>query len=82
MQGILQSEYYNIAKEKIEKYLFQTRSQVRSNGIKLPEMHGIDKGLDPNILPEKQVIKPLVRSEEKGTSQVKPRIGQGRAGLR
>ena len=27
----------------IEKYLIQTRSQARSSGIKLPEVHGVGK---------------------------------------
>ena len=38
------NENYNI-----EKYLIQTRSQSRSSGIKLPEVHGVGKNLDPNI---------------------------------
>ena len=82
MQGILQSKYYNIGEEKVEKYLVQIRSQGKSNGIGLPEVHGIGKELDPNILPDKQVIKPIVTSEVKGMSQVKPRLGQSRACLR
>ena len=32
----------------------QTRSQARSDGIKLPEVHGMGKNLDPNIKAEKQ----------------------------
>ena len=47
---------------------------MKSSSIRLPE--------DLNILPEKQVIKPIVAAETKGTSQIKPRLGQGRAGLR
>ena len=31
-------------------------------------MHGVDKGIDPNILPEKQVIKPIITSESKGVT--------------
>ena len=54
----------------------QTRSQARSNGIKLPEVHGIGKNLDSNRKPEKQHANPI-----KG-SVVKPHIGQGRAGLK
>ena len=53
MQSILHSRYYNTGKEKVGKYLIQTRSQTKSSGICLPEVHGIDKGLDLNILPEK-----------------------------
>ena len=33
------------------KYLVQTRSQATFSGIKLPEIHGIDNGLDPNAQP-------------------------------
>ena len=65
MQNILQSKYYNIGKENIGKYLVQTRSQAKSSGISLPEVHGIGNGLDLNILPEKQVTKPIIVSEVK-----------------
>ena len=58
------------------------RSQAKSSGISLPEVHGICKGLDPNLFPEKQVIKSIIISEAKETYQIKPRSGQGRAGLR
>ena len=49
---------------------------------KLPEIHGIGKGLDPNIQPERQVIKPLSVTKVKEISKIKPRIGQGRAQMR
>ena len=39
--------YYN------EKYLIQTRSQTKSSGIKLPEVHGVGKNLNSNLKPEK-----------------------------
>ena len=39
---------------KIDRYLVQTRSQVKSSGIKLPEIHGANKGLDPHAQPGKQ----------------------------
>ena len=71
MHKVLQENYYNI-----DSYLVQTRSQARSSGIKLPEVHGVRKNLDPNIKPEKQHANPI-----KG-SVVKPHIGQGRAGLK
>ena len=32
--------------------------------------------------PEKQVIKPIITSEAKGVSQLKLRLGQGRAGIK
>ena len=37
-----------------DKYLIQTQSQARSSRIKLPEVHGGGKSLDPNLRPEKQ----------------------------
>ena len=43
------------------KYLVQTRSQTKTSGIILPEVHGIDKGIDPNIR--------VISSEAKGVSQ-------------
>ena len=42
-------------------YLVQTQSQANSGGIKLPEVHGVSKSLDPNIQPEKQIAKPLFK---------------------
>ena len=37
-----------------EKYLIQTCSQAKSSGTRLPEVHGVQKELDPNLRPEKQ----------------------------
>ena len=54
-------------------------SQTKSSGLKLPEVHGVSKNLDPNIQPEKQNIRPLKVYE---ISQEKPMMGQGRAGMR
>ena len=51
------------------KYLVHT---VESSGIKLPEVHCVSKGLDPNIQPEKCVIKPII-FKVKEVSQIKPR---------
>ena len=36
------------------KYLIQMHSQAKISGTKLPEVHGVQKGLDPNLRPEKQ----------------------------
>ena len=47
----------------------------------MPEVHGVDKGVDPNVKPERQILKspnPTTQSNPHG----KPRLGQGRAGLR
>ena len=61
--------------------MVQTQSQVKSSGIKLPEVYGVGKGLEPHTQPEKQTIKPLV-SKVRKVLQIIPRLGQGRAGLR
>ena len=36
------------------KYLIQMHSQAKASGTKLLEVHGVQKGLDPNLRPEKQ----------------------------
>ena len=84
MQSILYDRYYNIGeREEEEKYLIQTRSQYKSSGITLPAVHGIDKGINPSLKPEKQVIKPMkMASEVKTPTQIKLRTGQDRAGLK
>ena len=71
MYQVPHERYYDI-----ENYLVQTRSQVRSSGLKLLEVYGMGRNLDPNIKPEKQHANPIKGSIEK------PFIGQGRAGLR
>ena len=38
----------------VEKYCIQTRSQTRSSGIKLLEVHGVRKNLDPNVKKKKK----------------------------
>ena len=51
MKAILNEKYYKI-EEEIGKYLVQTCSQAKDRGIKVPEVHGPKKGLDPNLRPE------------------------------
>ena len=58
------------------KFLIQTHSQAKTSGTKLPEVHGVRKGLNPNLRPEKQHAMP-----KKGMTE-RLCIGQGRAGLR
>ena len=67
-----------------DKYLVQTRSQVRSSGSRLPEIHGANKGLNPHVQPGKQKSSPIqtINKETPIHPTPKPRIGQGRAGLR
>ena len=50
---------------------------MKASGVQLPEVHGSRKGLDPHKKPENQP-QPIVSSDV----DRKPRIGQGRAGVR
>ena len=75
----LQDKYYNI--NSLEKYLVQSRSQAKSSGMILPGIHGVGKGLNPSVQPGKQVIRHII-SKVGEVSQIKPRLGQGRAELR
>ena len=49
-KGQVSNHFYHIDNEvtvpRVNKYLVQTRSQVRSSGIRLPEIHGTHKVLD------------------------------------
>ena len=85
-----------ISEPETNKYLIQTRSQAKSSGIKVLEIHGVNKGLNPHIKPGRQRPLPtlpmhsipptsLTQPVDKGlpTHPIpKPRIGQGRAGLK
>ena len=70
MCQILDENYYN------KKYLIQTRSQAKTAGIKLLEVHGMGKNLDPNLKPKKQ------HAISKQGSMERPPISQRRAGSR
>ena len=70
MCQVLDNNFYN------ERYLIQTRLQTKSSGIKLQEVHGMGKNLNPNLKLEKQHAIPKQGSMEK------PHKGQGRAGSR
>ena len=65
MCQVLDDNYYN------EKYLIQMRSQAKSSGIKLPEVHDVAKNLEPSLKPEKQHTIPKQGSKER------LHIGQG-----
>ena len=72
-------DIYQILENSLEnccndKYLIETRSQAKSSGIKLPEVHGVEKGLNSNVRPEKQHTFPKQGNLER------PQIGQGKAG--
>ena len=85
-----------ISHPETNKYLIQARLQAQSSGIKVPEIHGMNKVFNLYVRPGKQrplatlpmhSIPPtsLTQPVDKGppTHPIpKPRIGQGRAGLR
>ena len=74
LRTVLQDRYYSLGKEK---YMIQTRSQTKASSVKLTEVHRVKKGLDPHKIPDKQpqpIVRPVVEK--------KPRLGQGRAGMR
>ena len=70
MYKILEDNLENFADDK---YLIQMGSQAKSSGIKIPEVHGVENSLNPNLRPEKQHTLPKQENLER------PCIGQGRA---
>ena len=102
LKGLMDNHFYQINNTNVtgqpntNKYLIQTRQQAKSGGIKVPEIHGTNKGLDPHIKPGRQRPLPilpmhsilptlLTQPTDKGlpTHPIpKPRIGQGRARLK
>ena len=69
MYQVLENKFYD------DKHLIQMRSQTKSSGsIKLLEVHGVRKNLDPNLKPERWHTLP------KQGSMKRPHVGQGRAG--
>ena len=51
MHSVLHDRYYNI--EILGRYMAQMQSPAKSSGIKLPEVHGVGRSLDPGTQPEK-----------------------------
>ena len=70
MKTTLNDKYYSVGRES--RYLVQTCSQVKDRGIRLPEVHGAEKGVDPDLKPEC-----IVRKSQKIAQ--KSRTGQGRS---
>ena len=58
LRSQVKNHFYQInnktGQPKTDEYLVQTRSQAKSSGIKIPEIHGANKGLDPHVKPGKQ----------------------------
>ena len=53
LKGLVGNHFYQINNKinhpKTNKYLIQTRSQAKSSGIKVLEIHGMNKGLNPHV---------------------------------
>ena len=67
MYQVLENNFYLENNSYDDKYLIQTRSQAKSSSIKLLEVYGMRKNLDPNLKPEKQHTLPQQGSLEKAT---------------
>ena len=76
IRAVLQDKYYNLEGEN-KRYMVQTRSQMKASRVQLPDVHGSRKGLDPHKIPEKQPQLIVGLGVDR-----KPRLGQGRAGMR
>ena len=86
LRSQVDNHFYQIDQPRNDRYLVQTRSQVKSSGIKLPEIHGANKGLDPHVQPGKQrsfPSLPIQTVDKRLPTHLipKPRNGQGRTGL-
>ena len=73
MYQVLEDNFY-LENFCTDKYLIQRQSQAKSSGIKLPEVLGVKKNLDPNQRQKNSIHCPKQESLER------PCIGQGRAG--
>ena len=102
LKSLVSNHFYQInsmneiSETETNTYLIQTRSPAKSSGIKVPEIHGANKGINPHIKPGRQRPLPtlhmqsippttLAQPVEQGppTHPIpKPRIDQERAGLK
>ena len=77
MSKVLETNLHNFDKNyscSNSTNLVQTCSQAKTSDTKLPEVHGADKSLNPNLRPEKQHAIP-----KQGKSE-RLQMDQGRAG--
>ena len=102
LKSLIDNHFYQInntnviSQPETNKYLIQTRSQTKSGGIKVLEIHGANKGLDPHIklgrqrplptlpmhnMPPTSLTQPVDKRPPTHPTP-KPSIGQGRAGLK
>ena len=65
LRKVLHKVYYKISDMartvdvEMDKYIVQTRSQTKSSGVKVPEVHSANKGLIPHMKPVKSVKVPI-----------------------
>ena len=50
----------------IEEFCVATRASVKASGERVPEVHGVDKELDPHIMPEQQYVSKVAAVTPKG----------------
>ena len=74
MKAILNEKYYKTEEEG--KYLVQRQSQAKQRGIKVPEVHGPKKGIDPNLRPE-WLVKKSQKSAENSRIEKKEKESPG-----
>ena len=53
----------------IDEFCVSTRASVKASGEKVPEVHGVEKELDPHIMPEQQYV-----SKEQTPKGARPKI--------
>ena len=76
MFNILENNLDNFDKNNSlndRKYIVQMCSQAKTSGAKLPEFHGVEESLNPNLRTEKQ------HAITKQGKPERPQMGQGRA---
>ena len=64
MKAILKDKYYTVGRDST--CLVQTCSQIKDRGIKLPEVHGAEKDVDPDLKPEWIMRKSQKLAEKSG----------------
>ena len=58
MRNVLHDRYYNIRNMRMEDNNWcRLDHNLNPSGIDLPEVHGVDKGLNQHVRPEKQTLK-------------------------
>ena len=50
----------------IEDFCLATRASVKTSGVTVPEVHGVDKELDPHIMSEQQYMSKVGTATPKG----------------